>query len=190
MRKKKIGILGGTFNPIHNGHLFIAEQVRTKLNLDKVLFMPDYIPPHIDQKSAISSVDRVNMVNLAIKDNHNFGILMDEIDRKGKSYTYDTMNALLRNNPNSDYYFIIGGDMVHYLPKWYKIDELTKIIKFVGIQRGKYDNNSKYSIIKLNVHKLDISSTLIRNSIKDGQSVRYLIPDEVLQYIKEHHIYE
>ncbi|WP_105955933.1 nicotinate-nucleotide adenylyltransferase [Apilactobacillus quenuiae] len=190
MQKKKIGILGGTFNPIHNGHLFIAEQVRTKLNLDKILFMPDYIPPHIDKKSAVSSIHRVNMVDLAIHSNPHFSILMDEINREGKSYTYDTMNSLTNNQPDVDYYFIIGGDMVHYLPKWYRIDELTKMIKFVGIQRAEYNNNSQYNIIKLNVHKLDISSTLIRNSIKNGQSVRYLIPDEVLKYIKEHHIYE
>ncbi|UQS85276.1 nicotinate-nucleotide adenylyltransferase [Apilactobacillus apisilvae] len=188
--KKKIGILGGTFNPIHNGHLFIAEQVRTQLNLDKVFFMPDYKPPHIDSKNAIDSTYRVQMVNLAIKDNPYFATSMDEINRKGKSYTYDTMVTLNKNNPNVEYYFIIGGDMVNYLPKWYKINELNNIVNFVGVQRDGYSTESPYRVINIDIPKLDISSTLIRNHIKKGNSVRYLIPNAVLDYIKEHHIYE
>lgn len=136
--RKKIGIIGGTFNPIHNGHLFIADQVRNQLGLQKVYFMPDYLPPHVDHKEAISADERVKMVNLAINDNDYFDIEMIEVIRKGKSYTYETMLELKKKHPDYDYYFIIGGDMVNYLPKWYHVNDLMNMVHFVGVRRDNY----------------------------------------------------
>ncbi|CAI2668244.1 nicotinate-nucleotide adenylyltransferase [Lactobacillus kunkeei] len=189
-KRKKIGIIGGTFNPIHNGHLFIADQVRSQLGLEKVYFMPDFIPPHVDHKDAIDADDRVNMVNLAINDNDKFDIEMLEIINRGKSYTYNTMVELKRRHPDYEYYFIIGGDMVEYLPKWYRVDDLFKLTHFVGVRRENYPMSTNYPVIWVDVTKLDISSTLIRKLVSNHQSIRYLVPDAVLKYIKEHHLYE
>ncbi|MFD1126103.1 nicotinate-nucleotide adenylyltransferase [Lentilactobacillus raoultii] len=187
--RKRIGILGGTFNPIHNGHLIIAEQVRDQLGLDRVYFMPDANPPHVDQKFAIDAKDRVAMINLAITGNPAFAIEMTEILRGGVSYSYETMVELTRRHPENQYYFIIGGDMVSYLPKWHRIDDLVKLVSFVGVKRDGYTPASKYPIIWVDVPYIDISSTLIRSKIRQHQSIRYLVPDAVLKYIKEHQLY-
>ncbi|WP_283678264.1 nicotinate-nucleotide adenylyltransferase [Lentilactobacillus sp. Marseille-Q4993] len=189
-QRKKIGILGGTFNPIHNGHLIIAEQVFDQLGLDEIRFMPDSTPPHVDQKLAIDAFDRVNMINGAIRGNSHFVIEMEEIARGGVSYTYDTMLKLKRNHPNNDYYFIIGGDMVEYLPKWHKIKELSKLVTFVGVKREGFKRDGKYPIIWVDVPYIDISSTLIRSKIRARNSIRYLVPEFVERYIKEKHLYE
>lgn len=186
---KKIGILGGTFNPIHNGHLIIAEQVIDQLGLDEIRFMPDFTPPHVDRKLAIDAKERVSMISGSIRDNPRFAIEMEEIARGGTSYSYDTMVALKRRNPNYEYYFIIGGDMVEYLPKWYKIDELAKLVTFVGVKRSGYKTTSKYPIIWVDVPFIDISSTLIRARVRANHSIRYLVPSFVEKYIKENGLY-
>ncbi|GAY72846.1 nicotinate-nucleotide adenylyltransferase [Lentilactobacillus kosonis] len=186
---KKIGILGGTFNPIHNGHLIIAEQVIDQLGLDEIRFMPDFTPPHVDRKLAIDAKERVSMISGSIRDNPRFAIEMEEIARGGTSYSYDTMVALKRRNPNYEYYFIIGGDMVEYLPKWYKIDELAKLVTFVGVKRSGYKTTSKYPIIWVDVPFIDISSTLIRAKVRANHSIRYLVPSFVEKYIKENGLY-
>lgn len=187
---RKIGILGGTFNPIHLGHLIIADQVLNQLGLEQIRFMPDATPPHVDTKLAISAADRVAMVNRAISDNHHFCIEMAEVIRGGVSYTIDTMRALHQAHPETEYYFIIGGDMVEYLPKWYQIDELVKLVHFVGVKRKGYEQTSPYPIIWVDVPFIDISSTLIRSKIKQRQSINYLVPRAVEKYIKEHQLYE
>ena len=112
IKKKRVGILGGTFNPIHHGHLIMAEQVKSQLDLDKVMFMPDNLPPHVDAKSAIDAKYRLKMAELAIETNPDFEIEDIELKRGGVSYTYDTMKELTLRNPETEYYFIIGGDMV------------------------------------------------------------------------------
>ena len=130
--RKQIGILGGNFNPVHNAHLVVADQVRQQLCLDKVLLMPEYAPPHLDKKETIDEKHRLRMLELAIEGVEGLDIETIELERKGISYTYDTMKLLIEENPDVDYYFIIGADMVDYLPKWYKIDELIKMVQFVG----------------------------------------------------------
>ena len=187
--KKRIGLLGGTFNPIHNGHLLIAEQVRSQLNLDKVLFMPDNMPPHVDQKEAIDAKKRLKMVQLAVMDNKHFGVEELELKRGGVSYTYDTLKELQLLHPENEYYFIIGGDMVAYLPKWYRIDELVKMVKFVGVQRPGYRQQSQYPVLWVDVPKFDISSSLIRQKIVQGGSIKYLVPDAVAEYIRKEGLY-
>jgi len=187
--RKQIGIYGGTFNPVHNAHLLAADQVGKTLLLNKVLFMPDMIPPHVDHKEAIDAEDRVNMLQLAIEDNPLFGIEMAEIERGGISYTYDTMKYLKEKHPDTDYYFIIGGDMVDYLPKWHEIDKLVKLVNFVGVRRPGAQNDSQYPVIWVDVPGVDFSSTDIRDRIKQGRSIRYMVPDKVAEYIKEHQLY-
>ncbi|KRL23517.1 nicotinate-nucleotide adenylyltransferase [Lentilactobacillus kisonensis] len=188
-KRKRIGILGGTFNPIHNGHLIVAQQVLDQLGLDKILFMPDATPPHVDRKLAIDAADRVAMINLAIWNNPSFSIEMAEVNRGGISYSYDTMAELVRKHPENQYYFIIGGDMVNYLPKWHRIDDLVKLVSFVGVKRDGYTPTSKYPIIWVDVPYIDISSSFIRSKIHQHQSIRYLVPSCVERYIKEHQLY-
>lgn len=187
--RKQVGILGGNFNPIHLAHLVIADQVQQQLGLDKVYLMPTYLSPHVDEKKTIDSMHRLAMLELAITDNPRLAIEPIELVRKGKSYTVDTMTYLTEKNPDTDYYFIIGGDMVKYLPKWEAIDTLLDLVNFVGIKRPNYDTDTPYPIIWVDVPQMDISSTLIRQKIKNGCSVRYLLPDSVSDYIKDKELY-
>ncbi|XBG79894.1 nicotinate-nucleotide adenylyltransferase [Enterococcus cecorum] len=187
--RKQVGILGGNFNPVHNQHLLIADQVGTALNLEKVYLMPEYLPPHVDEKDTIEAEHRLNMLKLAIADNPLFDIEQAELQRKGKSYTYDTMKALIAQNPDTDYYFIIGGDMVEYLPKWYKIDELVEMVQFVGVKNTGYTIDTPYPIIWLDAPMMDLSSSLIRKKIAQGCSIRYLVPEAVRNYILEKGLY-
>jgi len=188
--RKKIGILGGTFNPPHLGHLIIAEQVANQLGLDKVYFMPNAKPPHVDPKAAIDAWDRAKMVKAAIHGNSRFGVELLEVQRGGTSYSYNTMLQLRIEHPNYDYYFIIGGDEVAYLSTWYRIDDLVKMVHFVGVNRPKQEQQvSPFPVEFITVPNLDISSTDIRKRIAKQQTVRYLVPDLVAAYIVENGLY-
>ncbi|MDE1547949.1 nicotinate-nucleotide adenylyltransferase [Jeotgalibaca caeni] len=187
--RKRVGILGGTFNPPHIGHLIIAQQAGVQLGLDKVYFMPDAEPPHVDEKSAIEGEHRLEMVKRAIEGNDLFEVETIELERGGKSYTIDTMKELCEKNPDTDYYFIIGGDMVDYLPKWERIDELVKLVDFVGIARPGYPKTSSFPIIWVDSPEIAISSTDVRKMVKNGRSLRYLMPEGVAEYIEKEGLY-
>lgn len=188
--KRRVGILGGGFNPVHMGHLIIAEQVRAQLDLDEFYLMPSFISPHVDKKETIDSSYRVEMLQLATSDNPHLSIELSEVHRKGKSYTYDTMKALKEMNPDTDYYFVIGGDMVDYLPKWYRIDELMQMIQFVGVNRPGSVVESNYPLIWVDVPLMGISSSMIRKKIKANCSVKYFLPENVLNYIHKKGLYQ
>lgn len=187
--RKQIGLLGGSFNPVHYTHLLIADQVKQSLGLDRVDLLPSFLPPHVDEKSTIPAKHRVTMVERAIATNQNLGVETSEIYRQGKSYTYDTIKALREEHPDTDYFFIIGGDMVEYLPKWYKIDELLTMVQFVGVKRPDYPTTSDYPLIWVDVPDSGISSSLIRSKRAQGCSIRYFVPDSVLEYIQEEGLY-
>ncbi|MCO6541706.1 MAG: nicotinate-nucleotide adenylyltransferase [Lactobacillus sp.] len=189
-KQKRIGIMGGTFNPPHIWHLMAADQVLNQLGLDKILFIPDANPPHVDHKQAIDANDRVEMVRRAISNHHHFELGLMEINRGGVSYTYDTIRALTIAHPENRYYLIIGGDMVNYLPKWHKIEQLVQMVQLVGVCRKGYEQKSNYPIIWINMPTSDISSTWIRDTLKHQGSVRYFVPDAVLEYIKEKGLYQ
>ena len=187
--RKQIGILGGNFNHVHNAHLVVADQVRQQLCLDKVLLMPEYAPPHLDKKETIDEKHRLRMLELAIEGVEGLDIETIELERKGISYTYDTMKLLIEENPDVDYYFIIGADMVDYLPKWYKIDELIKMVQFVGVQRPKYKAGTSYPVIWVDVPMMDISSSLIRHHFETGCRPNFLTPPAVIDYIEKEGLY-
>ncbi|KRM57751.1 nicotinate-nucleotide adenylyltransferase [Ligilactobacillus animalis] len=187
--RERIGIMGGTFNPPHLGHLIIAKQVQEQLDLDKVLFMPDNLPPHIDQKAAIAAKYRLHMVEMSITSEPKFQLEDIEIRRGGVSYTYDTVQELKQLYPDADLYFIIGGDMVEYLPKWYKVDELVKMIQFVSVERKGYAKKSDYPLIWVDVPRIDISSSMIRERLQQGRSIKYLVTSEVENYIRQEGLY-
>lgn len=189
-KRKSVGILGGGFNPVHIGHLVMADQVKDQLHLDECYLMPTYEPPHVDHKTVIESDHRVEMLSLAIEGSKSLAIELAEIKRQGTSLTYDTMKALIESNPTTDYYFIIGGDMVEYLPKWHRIDELVKMVTFVGIKRSGYPEVSDYPVTWVDSPLIDVSSTFIREKIQRNDSVKYLLPDNVINYIKEYELYK
>lgn len=188
-RRQRIGLYGGTFNPVHTAHLMVADQVGHALRLNRVDFLPDAVPPHVDKKTAIDATDRVAMLRLAIQDNPLFGLELAEIQRGGVSYTYETVKQLKEAHPENDYYFIIGGDMVDYLPKWYRINDLLKIVNFVAVRRPGAKNESQYPVIWVDVPEVQIASSDIRQRVAQGESIRYLVPTRVEQYIKEHDLY-
>lgn len=188
--REKVGILGGTFNPPHIGHLMIADQVRDQLDLEKIWFLPSANPPHAKGKTTIEAEHRVEMVKRAIKGNDLFEIQLAEIQRGGKSYTVDTIKQLTEDYPEFDFYFIIGGDMVEDLPNWYKIDELMEKIQFVAVNRPGYSIESPYPVIWVDTPEVKISSTTIREKQEQGCSIRYLVPERVKQYIEEKGLYK
>src|SRR5699024_10734487 len=173
----------------HLGHLIIAEYVREELGLEEVWFIPTYEPPH-KQNAKIGVNQRVAMLERAIKNHSSFKLNNIEINRFGKSYTIDTILKLKQKNSNHKYYFIIGGDMVEYLPHWKQIDDLIHYLTFVGVKRAGYSLESPYPITKVDVPLIDISSTMVRNRVNDGKSIKYLVPESVYSYIKEYRLYE
>lgn len=187
---KRIGILGGTFNPIHNGHLLMAEQVYDKLKLDEVWFMPNKKPPHAESKETLADAYRVDMIALAIEDNPHFRLEGIELDRVGKSYTVDTMEILTTLYPTYEFYFIIGADMIENLPKWHRIDDLIKMVHFVGVGREGYRNETDYPLIFVDAEGMTVSSTRIRKAVAEQASIRYLTPTPVAAYILEKGLYQ
>jgi nicotinate-nucleotide adenylyltransferase len=167
----------------------VADQAGKALCLDQVLFLPDAQPPHVDHKEAIDAKDRVAMLRLAIANNSFFGLELDEVKRGGASYSYDTVKRLKERHPDVDYYFIIGGDMVDYLPTWYRIDDLVKLVHFVGVRRPGAKNETSYPVTWVDVPQIDFSSTDIRQRVKTGQSIKYMVPSAVEDYIEEHQLY-
>jgi nicotinate-nucleotide adenylyltransferase len=186
---RKIGILGGTFDPPHNGHLLIANEVLNTLGLDEIWLMPNGEPPHKQKSNSASNEERLKMLELAIQPNQDFKVQPIELEREGKSYTFDTMTLLYERYPKHQFYFIIGADMIEYLPKWHKIDELIKLVQFVGVERPNYSHQTHYPIQYVDVPAFDVSSSMIRDRLKKGRTVRYLLPDSVLEYIEEKHLY-
>lgn len=189
-KRKQVGILGGNFNPVHNAHLLVADQVRQQLSLDQVLLMPEFIPPHKDKKETIDQHHRLMMLELALNGKDGLGIERLELERKGISYTYDSMKILTEANPDTDYYFIIGADMVEYLPKWHRIDELLELVQFVGVQRPKYKAGTSYPVIWVDVPLMDISSSMVRDFIAAGREPNFLLPELVWNYIKREGLYK
>ena len=189
-KRKQVGILGGNFNPVHNAHLVVADQVRQQLGLDKVLLMPEYLPPHVDAKGTIAEHHRLKMLELAIEGIEGLEIETIELERKGISYTYDTMILLNERDPDTDYYFIIGADMVDYLPKWHRIDELVEIVQFVGVQRPRYKAGTSYPVIWVDVPLMDISSSMVRDFLAKGRTPNFMLPKPVLDYIKKEGLYQ
>ena len=189
-KRKQVGILGGNFNPVHNAHLVVADQVRQQLGLDKVLLMPEYEPPHVDAKGTIAERHRLKMLELAIEGIEGLEIETIELERKGISYTYDTMLLLNERDPDTDYYFIIGADMVDYLPKWHRIDELVEIVQFVGVQRPRYKAGTSYPVIWVDVPLMDISSSMVRDFVAKGRTPNFMLPKPVLDYIKKEGLYQ
>ena len=187
---KRIGILGGTFNPIHNGHLVIAQTALEKLNLDKVIFVPSNMTPHKTQAGAISGKDRYAMVKFAIAHSPHFDACDFEIDKEGPSYSIDTVGYLRHLHPKDKLYFIIGSDNAAILHTWKGIKELTKLVTFIAVYRASFPKkNSKVNVRWISMPRLDISASFLRKQARSGKSIRYFVPESVAIYIEKRGLY-
>lgn len=187
---KKVGILGGTFNPPHIGHLIIANEVLHALSLDEVRLMPNATPPHKQMDERITAAHRLQMVKLAIEGISNLTVEPIELERGGTSYTFDTLELLQQREPDTEFYFIIGGDQVEYLPKWHRIDELVQKVRFVGVPRPNTTIEPAYPISILEIPQVELSSTLLRNRLGNGETTKFLIPEKVKDFIQKEKLYE
>lgn len=185
---RQIGIMGGTFNPVHIAHLIAAEQVLTKLRLDEVWFIPDNIPPH-KNAPLVSAKDRATMLELATNDNPRFRVKLLEIFRGGVSYTVDTLKYLKEKAPQNNYYLIMGSDQVDSFHTWKQPDQIARMTTLVGIRRPGYPQNPQYPMIWVDAPNIQLSSTDIRRAIATGTSIRYLVPDSVIDYIQKKGLY-
>ncbi|MDF2677846.1 MAG: nicotinic acid mononucleotide adenylyltransferase [Bacillota bacterium] len=200
MAKKRFGIMGGTFDPIHLGHLVIANEVLNIYNMDKIIFIPAGNPPFKNITGA-SSFDRYLMTIIATMANNNFEVSDIEIKNKEKSYTINTVKELIKIYDDTEFYFITGMDAIIDLPKWQEPQELLKHLKFIAVNRpGVCDQDALNKIEEireifdgkieiLKVPMLQISSTDIRDRIKNNKSIKYLVSESVEQYIIKNNLY-
>lgn len=199
--KKKYGIMGGTFDPIHMGHLFIAQSALKELKLDKVMFIPTGTPPHKKDRNITSSMDRYIMTTLAINSNDDFCVSPIEVLKNEQSFTIDTVNELLNVKKDVEFYFITGADSFLSIQTWKDYEELFKKITFVVVTRPGFTNQEldskinyfltkyKAKVIKVLVPSLEISSTDIRNRVVNGKTIKYLVHEDVEKYINKNRLY-
>ncbi len=199
-RTYRLGIMGGTFDPIHNGHLVAAQQATDDLDLDLVLFMPAGSPAFKQDRSVSSAEDRFAMTLLATADNPLFVASRLEIDRQGITYTVDTLEELRRRYPpNVELYFITGADAIIDIISWHRAERIAEIATLVGATRPGYDlawakaaidgSGIPFDVRYLEVPALAISSSYLRERTASGQSIRYLTRDSVIGYIAKHGLY-
>lgn len=193
--RKKVGILGGTFDPIHMGHLVLAEQVREKFQLERVIFIPCASPPHKTEQKLSPADDRFEMTKLALEGNPYFFVSDIELKREGLSYTVETLRELKELYRDSEIYFLTGSDVLNEITTWRNPEEIYRLAKIViGIRPGfdKFDPENhfaKKSII-IDITGIDISSTQIREKVRKGESIKYLVPSKVEEYIKNRNLYK
>jgi len=207
----RLGLFGGTFNPIHIGHLRVAEEVRQAFDLTRIIFVPSYIPPHKDLEDNIEGQDRLHIVSMSIRSNPNFDVSAFEVEKGGNSYSIRTIEHIQQRYKTTPF-FIIGQDAFNEIADWFESYRLFDMAHFIVMTRpgafrpgledilGEaasrfyetkegYINEKGNSIIFTSVTPLDISSSMIRKMCKDGKSIRYLVTDEVEKYITAERMY-
>lgn len=192
----RTGLMGGTFDPIHAGHLLAAEAAREAAGLDEVWFIPTNVPPHKPQPGA-GARERLEMVRLAIADHPAFRAEQAELDRGGVSYTVDTVAALRERYPERSFYWIVGTDMMNDLPNWHRIEELAAQVRFVCLRRQGEESEEgalpaylREKLLHAPMPPIGISSTDIRERLRGGRSIRYQVPEAVRDYIERNGLYE
>lgn len=200
---ERLAIMGGTFDPIHMGHLRMAYAVQQQLEFDRVVFLPAYIPPHKQTRSDFASwQDRLAMVELAVKAYEDFVVSSLEFDRGGISYTYDTVNYLQELWPDAEIYLIIGEDSLTQLYTWHRVPDLLRLVHFVAAERPGYEGEAGVArltkaygawvadkIIHAEVPETAVSSTEIRKRLQEGKPIRGMTPLPVEQYIYRRGLY-
>lgn len=187
---QSIVLYGGQFNPIHTAHLAVASEVYHQLKPDRFLFLPSYMSPLKSHNSELNTTHRLKMLEIATEELGFGEVCLDEIERQGQSYTYDTLNAIKSEHPDSRLFFIIGTDQYEQLERWYRIDELKQIVTFVVVNRGKEVQEVSEDMIAVRIPRIDISSSLIRHRVQSGESIQILVPKQVESYIRRERLYE
>jgi nicotinate-nucleotide adenylyltransferase len=187
----RIGILGGTFDPPHNGHLALATAAISKLDLDKVAFIPARIPPHKPAEDVSSEDDRLAMLKLAVEDDSRFEISEIELERDGPSFTVDTLGRLKAENPGHEFFFLIGSDNVGEMESWHRPDRILKLVRVAAAVRPGYSIEGKFAdmVEPFDMPPVDISSTAVRKKVGSGKSISGLVPEPVEEYIKSKGLY-
>lgn len=202
-QKRRIGIMGGTFDPIHYGHLFIAECSRYKFDLESVLFIPAGEPVHKRRTDIVDPVHRLEMTRLAVESNPFFSLSDIEIKRGGPTYTVDTLEYLHQANGGAaEFFFITGADAIIEILTWKDVARVFELCNFIAVTRPGYSLENMNDVIsrldpsyqcKIHIHQTSgimVSSTEIRQSVAKGEPVRYLLPEEVAEYIRRHALYQ
>jgi nicotinate-nucleotide adenylyltransferase len=203
-RKTRIGVLGGTFNPMHMGHLILAEEVCKRHHLSKVIFIPAYIPPHKYVNNLADARHRYQMVKAAVNENDKFEVSDLEIRREGKSYTIDTVQEILHHyGEGCEVFLIIGADSLNELELWKDIRKLSQLCHFVIVNRPGYSTDTSDKLaelignenildierLRIEIEPVGVSSTEIRKRLKDGAEIKGLVPECVEAYIEEYGLY-
>lgn len=187
---KKIVLYGGQFNPIHTAHMVVATEVYHFIQPDHFYFLPSYMSPLKDHKQHLNTKHRIKMIQLVI-DILGFGeICYEELERKGTSYTFDTIQSLISKNQDAEFYFVIGTDQYNQLKQWHNINQLKEIITFVIVNRDTSHQIVDPSMISIDIPRIDISSTMIRNRVQNNKNIQVLVPPNVESYIREEGLYE
>lgn len=190
----RLGIMGGTFNPVHYGHLIAGQEVKEKMNLDKIIFIPSAHPPHKDEKELAGARDRLAMLKLALGQAPYFSLSALEIDRGGKSYSFVTMRALHKlSGPETRFFFILGTDAMRDIFSWKNVEEFLKLCRLIVINRPGFSRGALKKKMPpfhfVRVTPVAISSHHIRKRVREGKPITYLVPEKVEAYIKRHNLY-
>ncbi len=191
--QRKIGVMGGTFDPIHHGHLVAASEVADRFGLDEVVFVPTGQPWQKVDRLVSEAEDRYLMTVVATASNPRFTVSRVDIDRDGPTYTADTLADLHRQLPDAHLFFITGADALSQILSWHKIEELFELAHFVGVTRPGYELVDEHlpdgAVSLIEVPAMAISSTDCRRRVVEGHPVWYLVPDGVVQYITKRNLY-
>lgn len=190
----RIGVMGGTFDPIHHGHLVAASEVSDRFALDQVLFVPTGEPWQKGNREVSPAEDRYLMTVVATASNPRFSVDRTDIERPGATYTVDTLRDLRARYPSAELFFITGADALDQILSWHKVEELFELAHFVGVTRPGYELGDEHlprgSVTLVEVPALAISSTECRDRVRQGRPVWYLVPDGVVQYISKRCLYQ
>jgi nicotinate-nucleotide adenylyltransferase len=183
----RLGIYGGTFNPVHHGHLILARQALEEFKLDRLVFVPAAESPFKIQNHSAPAGDRLAMLRLAIAGEDRFSVDPLEIERGGISYSIDTVNLFRNREPGADLFFLVGEDNADRLTEWHRFKELKKLVCFVVLSRSEDFQSPEYPVVQ---RRIEISSTEIRNRVANRESITYLVPESVKHYIEQHQLYQ
>jgi nicotinate-nucleotide adenylyltransferase len=183
----RIGIYGGTFNPVHHGHLILARQALEEFKLDRLVFVPAAESPFKIQNHSAPAGDRLAMLRLATAGEDRFSVDPLEIERGGISYSIDTVKLFRNRDPGAELFFLVGEDNADRLTEWHRFEELKKLVYFVVLSRSEDFQSPEYPVVQ---RRIEISSTEIRNRVANQESITYLVPESVKHYIEQHQLYQ